>query len=752
MMNNKLRKLIKNPNRFFFDYFAKRIGKDVNLNAPKISKVEINKSEYLIPPGFVFDEGVHPWVQVAEKFKLRSGAISGCPDQSLLVDSVILLDFLTYVCWISYGFGSVVRLYSLGGGSEFEISKEKLLSINFISSIYKELRKKPDFVVELIGEFENNFAAHIFLYDTDPQEGFIVRSNRSFLKKSLSESFYETYPSFINEFGDYSFGTPWPVDIVYTWVNKDDAKWQEKWNESFPDQKINNDRFSSKDELKFSLRALCKYLPWYRKIFIVSNCEKPSWLKDNNRVVWVDHSEIYPDKEVLPIFNSHSIESVLHNIPGLSENFIYFNDDVFVNQPCYFNDFFDEIGRSISYLEPYGMVSENSIYESRKDYLLPAVCSQKLVKKEYPGYLAVRLHKHTPHVLKKSILQEMEGKFSLEFNRTRVSKIRSSDDINITSFLYHHYSLASGRAVHGDANYLIVRPRNINNLTEKNIRTYKFLCFNDGDGSADDDGYIKNFNSLMAKLYPKLGDFEKQQTAWKKIRISKTIMAYKNRAHRIPYLRKMLGNVSVSLDDGSLGIYKNSRQSWLSSEKNSDFHLVIQDDALVCENFYKRVHEVLDKAGEDRFKYAYCFYFRLKNPKKPVFMDFNKKAVEGLSRGLFFDKYLRYGIALMIPSSKVLEMIEHSDSLDDLGKHDDSRYSNFLSKNNIPIVYTLPSLIDQAPELDSTHSSRSNEGLRATWYVDGENKFPLERVMNLITPAVDSVDGQTQAVPDGRDG
>ena len=67
-------------------------------------------------------------------------------------------------------------------------------------------------------------------------------------------------------------------------------------------------RFLSRDELKFSIRSVCEYLPWVNHIYVVSNCEPPPWLDlDHPLISWVDHSQIFPDQDMLPTFNSHAI-------------------------------------------------------------------------------------------------------------------------------------------------------------------------------------------------------------------------------------------------------------------------------------------------------------------------------------------------------------------------------------------------------------------------------------------------------------
>ena len=81
---------------------------------------------------------------------------------------------------------------------------------------------------------------------------------------------------------------------------------------------------------EYSLRALWLHAPFVRNIYLVTADQRPDWLDDSDdRITLVSHAEIFPDSDMLPTFNSHAIEACLHRIPGLSEHFIYMNDDVF---------------------------------------------------------------------------------------------------------------------------------------------------------------------------------------------------------------------------------------------------------------------------------------------------------------------------------------------------------------------------------------------------------------------------------------
>ena len=139
-----------------------------------------------------------------------------------------------------------------------------------------------------------------------------------------------------------------PVDMVYLWCDGKDPEFLQR-KAAFSEETVGADeeavskkRFFDNEELKYSLRSLEKYAPWIRHVFIVTDRQKPAWLNtENPRVTIVDHSEIMP-KELIPCFNSSVIERYIGFIPGLSEHFLYGNDDMFfgrkVSKGFFFRD------------------------------------------------------------------------------------------------------------------------------------------------------------------------------------------------------------------------------------------------------------------------------------------------------------------------------------------------------------------------------------------------------------------------------
>src|SRR5262249_26391203 len=140
--------------------------------------------------------------------------------------------------------------------------------------------------------------------------------------------------------------------IVYTWVDGSDRGHQYKrlyWLDQLAkrgcgsmslDEDIGSGRFKDDDELRFFFRSLEQFSPWVRRIFFLTSGTSPSWLRtDHPRIRLIDHREIFLKPEHLPTFNSMAIECHLHRIDGLSELFLYLNDDFFLGRPLKPADF-----------------------------------------------------------------------------------------------------------------------------------------------------------------------------------------------------------------------------------------------------------------------------------------------------------------------------------------------------------------------------------------------------------------------------
>lgn len=125
------------------------------------------------------------------------------------------------------------------------------------------------------------------------------------------------------------------IDFVVTWLDSTDSAWQAQYESYKPITKGDKSkaRFRDMNLFQYWFRAVERYAPWVNKIYLITNGKFPAWInKDHPKLVLVKHEDILP-KEILPTFNSCAIELHMHRIDGLSEHFVYFNDDMFLNAP-----------------------------------------------------------------------------------------------------------------------------------------------------------------------------------------------------------------------------------------------------------------------------------------------------------------------------------------------------------------------------------------------------------------------------------
>jgi hypothetical protein len=145
------------------------------------------------------------------------------------------------------------------------------------------------------------------------------------------------------------------IDAVVLWVDGSDPRHRAKLDKYLValgrrPQSAAPTRFASLGEIDYCLTSLLRFAPFLRRVHVVTDDQVPPLMARAERggaavlkkLVRVDHRDIFAGHDdCLPTFSSLSIESVLHRIPGLSERFIYLNDDVMLIKPVVANDFFD---------------------------------------------------------------------------------------------------------------------------------------------------------------------------------------------------------------------------------------------------------------------------------------------------------------------------------------------------------------------------------------------------------------------------
>ncbi|MEP4593563.1 MAG: stealth conserved region 3 domain-containing protein [Ilumatobacter sp.] len=242
------------------------------------------------------------------------------------------------------------------------------------------------------------------------------------------------------------------------------------------------ERFRTFDELRYSLRSVRQYVPYVRKIFIVTDRQVPPWLDSGHgQIEIVDHRDIFDDLSDLPTFNSHAIESQLHHIDGLAEHYLYVNDDVFFGRLSDWHTYFERSGHSKFFESKAGFeAGEPSPFGTSVDN------AGKNLQRELfreTGWAPSKKLKHTPHPQQRSLMFEIEKRFGDAYIATKRARFRSTTDISFAAALHHRYGQTLGRAWPGSIRYQYL------NLAEHNLvdrleillgTPFDTLCLNDG--------------------------------------------------------------------------------------------------------------------------------------------------------------------------------------------------------------------------------------------------------------------------------
>ena len=310
------------------------------------------------------------------------------------------------------------------------------------------------------------------------------------------------------------------IDFVYTWVDGADPAWLERKQaalqaaDDWHEHAASVSRFHSRDELRYSLRSAWMYADFFRKIYLVTDQQVPPWLDTSDpRIEVVDHKDIFGTTGRLPTFNSHAIESRLHRIDGLSEHFLYLNDDVFFGRRTPPSTFFHSNGVTKFTMSR----SQFGVGPKTREDLPPEAAgknNRQLLLDRFDVAPSQKI-KHTPHPLRRSVLEEMERSFPDEFSATASHQFRSVDDISPVSSLYQYYAFCTNRAVPAGFDYQYINlslldEERLNRLLRKLIRRRpQVFCLNDVDvAETHHEHRDSELRSFLDTLYPVPSPFE----------------------------------------------------------------------------------------------------------------------------------------------------------------------------------------------------------------------------------------------------
>lgn len=254
------------------------------------------------------------------------------------------------------------------------------------------------------------------------------------------------------------------VDVVVTWVDDGDASWRALRDEHLVadteggDDAGRADRYRDWDLLQPWFRGIARNCPWVGTIHLVTESPAPAWLNESHpQVRVVRHGEFIP-AEYLPTFNSRAIELNLHRIPGLSERFVYFNDDMFVLRPLPETHFFHgdlpvgfgimnaiSLGDNVSHAMLNNLDVLNARYAKRRvlraspwrwfTLRYGARLLQNVALIPWPRFTGFLNH-HLPLPLRRATMAHVWSTWHDDLDRTCRSRFRRLSDLNVFLFAW----------------------------------------------------------------------------------------------------------------------------------------------------------------------------------------------------------------------------------------------------------------------------------------------------------------------------
>ncbi len=302
------------------------------------------------------------------------------------------------------------------------------------------------------------------------------------------ERYGHTWPTIENMFADHASDISFDIDLVFSWVDGSSPEYIAARRARMAGVVVGEGddheaRFRQIDELKYALRSVYMFAPWIRRIFIATDSPAPSWLADHPGVTIVRSEEFFADPSVLPTHNSQAVECQLHHIDGLSEHFLYSNDDMFFGRAVGPDMFFTP-GGITKFIEAETRIGLGENDAERSGFENAARVNRKLLRERF-GRITTRHLEHTAAPLRRSVVATMEREFPAEFAKTAASTFRAADNISVTNSFYHYYALLTGHAVTQTAakvRYVDTTARAGLNYLPKLLakRNMDFFCLNDG--------------------------------------------------------------------------------------------------------------------------------------------------------------------------------------------------------------------------------------------------------------------------------
>lgn len=179
------------------------------------------------------------------------------------------------------------------------------------------------------------------------------------------------------------------------------------------------------------------------------------------------------------------------------------------------------------------------------------------------------------------------------------------------------------------------------------------------------------------------------------MKVSAAIMAHPDRAEFVAELRFKLDRVpGIYWDPGGPPsgngdrVWSVARAAWSMFDPAADYHVLIQDDAIVCPDLLAGIEQALDHVPAGAVLSPYLGTGRM----APARWDHLERMADDSGASFVRAERLMWGVCLALPTVDIPDMIAWADRRG--GVPDDMRVGGWAKRNDREVWYTWPSLVD----------------------------------------------------------
>ena len=308
------------------------------------------------------------------------------------------------------------------------------------------------------------------------------------------------------------------MDIILPFVDCSDKVWMKNYL-SFSDSEENSkylpqirfgySQFYNYNTVKYVIRGIDKYMPYVDNIFfVVSNIEQIPDYIDQSKVKIVLHKDFIPEN-YLPTFQANTIEMFMYNIPGLGEEFVYFNDDTIPVSYIPYEKLFKDGLPCIDFVEIY-MEPETISYRLSNISFYEGLNTASILKGEqinYNGQALCPVHGLNTF-LKSECLRAVSIKRHQSLLDFYISPFRIARNINQYYWLDILYFL--NKYVPSTLKLKYITTQDIDTLDVENLSNYNYLCINDFGSATKTVLELKDvIKNKLEQLFPNECKYEK---------------------------------------------------------------------------------------------------------------------------------------------------------------------------------------------------------------------------------------------------